>query len=128
MKKRLSWPVPTLSDAAVVDRVRSGEAGTAFEILIRRYNQRLYRTTMAIVHDDDEAQEILQETYLKAFQHLDQFEGRSQLATWLTRIAINEALSRLAKRSKVSELDLLGGLDNNDLLVSSPPGSRATSW
>ena len=123
MQRPFSSPyLPQLTDEAVVARVLAGER-ELFEILIRRYNQRLFRTAMAIIHDEDDAQETMQETYLKAFEHLGQFSGKAQFSTWLTRIAINEALVRLAKRSKVSNLDLHGELeDSSDRLVSTSPG------
>jgi RNA polymerase sigma factor (sigma-70 family) len=65
---------------------------------MRRYNQRLYRVARAIVKDEDEAEDVMQQAYIQAYLHLDQFSGRSQLATWLTRIAIHEALGRRRKR------------------------------
>jgi RNA polymerase sigma-70 factor (ECF subfamily) len=97
--------VKVLSDETVIARVLAGEV-ELFEILIRRYNQRLYRTAMAIIHDAEEAQEALQEVYLNAFEHLAQFAGKAQFSTWLTRIAVNESLARLAKRQRVAEVDL----------------------
>jgi len=111
---------PQLADEAVIARVLSGEA-ELFEIIIRRYNQRLYRTAMAIVHDGEEAQEILQEAYINAFTHLGQFASRAKFSTWLTRIAVNEALARLAKRSKVSVVDLREG-EELEPLASPHPG------
>jgi RNA polymerase sigma-70 factor, ECF subfamily len=65
-----------------------------FEILMRRHNQRLYRATRAILRDDAEAEDAVQQAYLNAYRHLDQFEGRAQFSTWLTRIAVYEALAR----------------------------------
>jgi RNA polymerase sigma-70 factor (ECF subfamily) len=61
---------------------------------MRRHNQRLYRTARAIVRDEDEVEDVLQQSYLNAFEHLDQFEARARLSTWLTRIVINEARAR----------------------------------
>ena len=65
-----------------------------FEILMRRHNQRLYRAARAILQDDAEAEDAVQQAYLNAYRHLDQFEGRAQFSTWLTRIAVYEALAR----------------------------------
>ncbi len=90
---------PQLSDDRLVSRILAGEA-ELFEIVVRRYNQRLYRTAMAIVRDPVEAEDVLQDTYLNAFAHLRQFAGRARFSTWLTRIAVNEALARLAKRTR----------------------------
>src|SRR6185436_8902019 len=66
----------------------------------RRYNQRLYRIARAILHGDAEVEDVMQETYLRAFAHLDQFAGRARFATWLTRIAVNEAAAR-ARRAPI---------------------------
>ena len=82
-----------LSDEEVVARVLSGESAL-FEMIMRRYNQRLFRTLRALVPNDAEAEDILQEAYVQAYQHLAQFEGRAKFSTWLTRIAIHEALAR----------------------------------
>ena len=89
-------PVSTVSDSEVVARVRAGDA-PLFEILMRRHNQRLYRVARAILKNDAEVEDVMQQAYVHAFVHLDQFEGRSQLSTWLTRIAIHEALGRRRK-------------------------------
>src|SRR5262245_26970526 len=89
----------TLSDLDIVTRVRGGERGL-FEILMRRHNQRLYRAARAIVHDEAAVEDVLQQAYLNAFAHLDQFEARSQLSTWLTRIVINEACARRRQASR----------------------------
>ena len=67
-----------LPDAEVVRRVRDGEAAL-FEVLMRRYNQRLYRAARSIVKDEDEAEDVMQQAYVNAFQHLDQFAGQGEL-------------------------------------------------
>ncbi|HET8726071.1 MAG TPA: sigma-70 family RNA polymerase sigma factor, partial [Alphaproteobacteria bacterium] len=82
-----------LSDAAVADRVRRGD-GAAFEIIMRRHNRLLFRLARSIADDDSEAEDIVQETYVRAFAGLGDFAGHSRLSTWLARIAINEALGR----------------------------------
>jgi RNA polymerase sigma-70 factor (ECF subfamily) len=89
----------TLADEEVVSRVLAGDAAL-FEVLMRRYNQRLYRTARAIVRDDAEAEDVMQETYTRAFAALAQFEGRAQWSTWLTRIAVNESLARVRRRGR----------------------------
>ncbi|HLH08983.1 MAG TPA: sigma-70 family RNA polymerase sigma factor [Terriglobales bacterium] len=76
------------SDEHVVRRVLSGEV-ELFELIMRRYNQRLYRAARAILHDDAETEDVIQDTYVRAYEHLRQFEGRSQFSTWLTRIAVH---------------------------------------
>jgi RNA polymerase sigma-70 factor (ECF subfamily) len=85
-----------VTDEELVRRIRSGEPRW-FEVFVRRFNARLFRVARAIVKDDAAAEDVMQETYLRAFTHLDQFEGRSSLATWLTRIAMNEAIARRRK-------------------------------
>jgi RNA polymerase sigma-70 factor, ECF subfamily len=82
-----------LLDVDIVRRVRAGERGL-FEILMRRHNQRLYRAARAVIHDESEVEDILQQAYLNAFCHLDQFQARSAFSTWLTRIVLNEAFAR----------------------------------
>lgn len=74
--------------------------GDAFRTIIKTHNQRLYRIARGVVRNNSEAEDIVQEAYLKAFAHLDAFRGDSSLATWLSRIVINEALGRLRKRRR----------------------------
>ena len=82
-----------LTDEEVVIRVRAGDTHL-FEVLMRRYNQRLYRAVRAILQNDADAEDAVQQAYLNAYRHLGQFEGRARFSTWLTRIAVYEALSR----------------------------------
>jgi RNA polymerase sigma-70 factor (ECF subfamily) len=93
----------TLDDAELVRRIRN-DAGM-YEVLMRRYNQRLYRVARAIVRDDGEAEDVLQQAYLNAYLHLDQFGGRAALSTWLTRITVNEALARARKRGRGEQVE-----------------------
>ena len=86
-----------LSDEEVVMRVRAGDTAL-YEVLMRRYNQRLFRSARAILRNEEEAEDVLQETYVRAYASLAQFAGRAQFSTWLMRIAIHEALSRLRRR------------------------------
>lgn len=95
----LAVPGGTLADEEVAARVLAGEIGL-FEVLMRRYNRRLFRVARAIVRDDAEAEDIMQETYVRAYAALAQFEGRATWATWLTRIAVNEALARVRRRGR----------------------------
>jgi RNA polymerase sigma-70 factor (ECF subfamily) len=83
----------TLTDGQLIRRVLSGETAL-FEILVHRHSQRLYRSARAILRDDDEAADVVQETYLRAYRNLKQFGGRARFSTWLTRIAIYEARAR----------------------------------
>jgi len=93
--ERSEWR--SLSDDDVVRRVLAGEA-SLFEVLMRRYNQRLFRVARAVLKDPDEAEDVMQHAYVKAFEHLTQFEGRARFSTWLTKIALYEALGRARKR------------------------------
>jgi RNA polymerase sigma-70 factor (ECF subfamily) len=86
-----------MADQELVDRIRGGDL-VLFEEVMRRYNQRLYRVARAILKDEDEAEDVMQQAYIQAYLHLEQFSGRSRLSTWLTRIAIHEALGRRRKR------------------------------
>ncbi|MEP9375060.1 RNA polymerase sigma factor [Mesorhizobium sp. KR1-2] len=78
--------------------------GSAFRAIMQRYNQRLYRIARGIVSNNDEAEDVVQEAYVHAFAHLQSFRGQSTLATWLSRIVINEALGRLRKRQRAAKL------------------------
>jgi RNA polymerase sigma-70 factor (ECF subfamily) len=89
-----------LTDDEIVARIRAGETAL-FEELMRRYNQRVYRVARAIVKDEAEAEDIMQQAYVNAFTHLHQFEKRATFSTWLTRIAIYEALGR-RRRSRAA--------------------------
>lgn len=93
-----------LTDEQVVERVLAGDTAV-YEILMRRYNQRLYRVARSILRDDAEAEDVMQDAYVRAYQNLKQFEGRSKFATWLTRIAVYEALARRGFRGRFEELD-----------------------
>lgn len=86
-----------MTDEEIVRRIVEGET-SLFEIVMRRYNQRVYRAVRAILRDDSEAEDAMQQAYLNAFTHLAQFAGDAKFSTWLTRIAINEALARLRRR------------------------------
>lgn len=92
------------SDEEVVQRVLTGDTAL-YELLMRRYNQRLYRVARAILRDDAEAEDVMQDAYVRAYQHLASFEGRAKFATWLTRIAVHEALARSRKRGRFLPLD-----------------------
>src|SRR5690242_14051303 len=98
----------TISDHEVVARVRGGETGL-YEMLMRRYNQRLFRVIRSVVADDSEAEDVLQEAWVRAYEHLDQFEGRSSFVTWVTRIAFHEALARTRKSKRWTPLENSGG-------------------
>lgn len=78
----------------------SGHVAAAFERLMRRYNGRLFRAARSILKDDAEAEDAVQDAYLQAYRHIDDFRGDAQLATWLTRIVVNQALLRLRSKKR----------------------------
>src|SRR6267378_761607 len=92
------------TDEEVVGRIRAGDTAL-YEIIMRRYNQRLYRVGRAILRDDAEAEDVMQDDYVRAYQHIDQFSGRAPFSAWLTRIAVHEALGRLRLRKRDQHLD-----------------------
>jgi RNA polymerase sigma-70 factor (ECF subfamily) len=111
----------TFSDEEVVARVLAGDV-SLFEILMRRYNQRLFRIARGIVADDAEAEDVLQEAYLRAFRELAGFRGEARFATWLTRIACHEALARAQKRRRL--VPLTGGNEPPDPPAETPGPER----
>ena len=88
-----------LDDAELVQRIVRHDQ-KAFETLMRRHNGRLFRIARAILKDDAEAEDALQEAYIDAYRHIDKFHGDAKVSTWLTRIVINEALGRLRRRKR----------------------------
>jgi RNA polymerase sigma-70 factor (ECF subfamily) len=92
-----------MDDAELVLRIRGGEPAL-FELVMRRYNQRLFRVLRALMRDDAEAEDVLQEAYVRAFAHLGQLERPERLASWLTHIAVHEAKARLRRRGRVVDL------------------------
>jgi RNA polymerase sigma-70 factor, ECF subfamily len=96
-------PLPTQddsrSDLELVERVLVGER-RLFAALVQRHNQRLFRVVRAILRDDSEAEDTVQQAHVTAFRQLAQFRGESSYATWLTRIAVNDAYGRLGRRKR----------------------------
>jgi RNA polymerase sigma-70 factor (ECF subfamily) len=92
------------TDEEIVHRVLDGETAL-FELLMRRYNERLYRAARAITRDEREAEDVVQQAYVNAYTHLRQFKAEAQFGTWLTRIAVNEALARVRRRGRYEPFD-----------------------
>jgi RNA polymerase sigma-70 factor, ECF subfamily len=117
-----------MRDEEAISRVLAGETGL-FEILMRRYNQRLYRVARAILRDDGEAEDVMQDAYVRAYQHLDQFAGKAAFSTWLTRIAVNEALARKRRRGRLEGLEIVQTTEDRMATPESPsvadPETRA---
>jgi len=111
----------SLSDEDIVERVQKGE-GALFEVLMRRHNQRVYRTARAIVHDEAEVEDVMQEAYVLAYRHLDQFAGRSRFSSWLTTITAREAIARSRKMRRQPLLDdpWVDDDGQGDLVMSTP--------
>jgi RNA polymerase sigma-70 factor, ECF subfamily len=115
----------SLTDEEVVARVRAGDT-QMFEILMRRHNQRLYRATRAILRNDEDAEDAVQQAYLNAYRHLAQFEGRARLSTWLTRIAVFEALTR-RRRSRDKPVGF-GEQEHVDSIASTTPDPERQAY
>jgi RNA polymerase sigma-70 factor (ECF subfamily) len=86
-------------DDNLIEEVLGGNTAF-FELLMRRYNERVYRAARSIVRDEHEAEDVMQQAYVNAFTHLRQFKGTARFSTWLTRIAINEALARVRRHGR----------------------------
>ena len=93
-----------LTDEDIVADVLGGHTAL-FEILMRRHNERVYRAARAILRDDSEVEDVMQQAYVNAYAHLRQFNGRAKFSTWLTRIAINEALARVRRVRHYESVD-----------------------
>ena len=119
-----------LTDSEIVRRVRGGEHAL-FEILMRRHNQRVYRAARAVVKDEAEVEDVMQQAYINAFTHLHQFEDRSEFSTWLTRIALNEAFARRQKMQRTDSLAAHAGEDGGalmDTITSAQPDPERQAY
>jgi RNA polymerase sigma-70 factor, ECF subfamily len=97
-------PSTTMTDEEIVARVRAGEVHL-FELVMRRNNQRVYRAARAILKEDSEAEDVMQDAYVRAYEHLAEFEGRARFSTWLTRIAVHDALARVRRSRRFDPLE-----------------------
>ena len=107
-----------LTDEDIVTRVLQGQIAL-FEVLMRRHNERIYRAARAILRDDREVEDVMQQAYVNAYAHLRQFDGRAAFVTWLTRIAVHEAIARARKQGRYEPLDSEG-----DALETISPEAR----
>ena len=103
-----------LSDEEVVARVLAGETAM-FEVVMRRHNQRLYSVARAILRNDGEAEDVMQDAYVRAYEHLNQFAGRAKFSTWLTRIAVHEALARQRRENRYQEFEPMSERDGDPM-------------
>ena len=119
-----------LEDAELVERIRTGETAL-YDTLMRRYHQRLYRIARVILRNPEEAEDVVQEAYVRAYTHLDQFAGAAKFSTWLTKIAVHEALARLRKRSRIVGADPVKGAEKSsgmESLESSIPNPEVQAF
>ncbi|HET7730216.1 MAG TPA: RNA polymerase sigma factor [Usitatibacter sp.] len=112
-------PATPRTDAELIARCREGDRA-AMEALMRRHNRTLYRTTRAILRDDAEAEDAVQEAYLQAFRALATFREDSSFRTWLTRIAANQALMRRRRQVRHAQVFTLDGIPAEDILPEAP--------
>ena len=113
--ERLRPDMSNWSDAELVSSARTGDEA-AVRAIVKRNNQRLFRAARAIVRNDAEAEDVVQATYVQAFINLKTFRAEAQLSTWLTRIALNEALGRVRRRRDFA------GLEEIDMQTKAPGG------
>jgi RNA polymerase sigma-70 factor (ECF subfamily) len=107
------------TDEEIVRRVLAGERGL-YALLLPRHNQRLFRAARGILRRDDEAEDVVQQAWVAAFENLDQFRHESSFATWLTRIAVNEALGRLRRSNRRADLALVEVKDEAAMATDYP--------
>ncbi len=100
-------------ESALVAAAKAGDA-SAFSDLVQHYDRRVFRMAKQITQNDDDAEDVLQETFLKAYTHLDDFQGNSKFYTWVVRIAVNEALMKLRKRRSDRTVPLDDPIDTGE--------------
>ncbi len=111
-------PIPEVSEeTALVQLARQGDL-TAFSDLIKRYEGKIFRLALHITQNREDAEDVLQEAFLKSYEHLDQFQGNSKFYTWIVRIAVNQALMKLRKRKSDRSVSLDEGIDTGEDTVT----------
>jgi RNA polymerase sigma-70 factor (ECF subfamily) len=105
------------AELELVNRAREGD-GSAFSALIRQYEGKIFRLAMNITQNREDAEDVLQEAFLKAYEHLDQFQGNSKFYTWIVRIAVNQALMKLRKRKTDRSVSLDEQIDTGEDTVA----------
>ncbi len=113
----MSSPIQIDDEAAIVAQARTGDA-KAFNELLQRYERKIFRLALHITQNREDAEDVLQETFLKAYQHLDQFQGQSKFYTWIVRIAVNQALMKLRKRKSDRSVSLDDTIDTGENTVA----------
>lgn len=102
-----------LADEQIIEEVISGNSDL-FSILVQRYNQQLFRIVRGYISDKEDAKDVMQTSYLKAFENLNQFRGEAKFSTWLFRIGINEALKKINRNNNISDLVDVTHHENGD--------------
>jgi RNA polymerase sigma-70 factor (ECF subfamily) len=113
----MSSPIEIDDEAAIVAQARQGDA-KAFSELLRRYEGKIFRLALHITQNREDAEDVLQEAFLKAYEHLDQFQGQSKFYTWIVRIAVNQALMKLRKRKTDRSVSLDETIDTGEDTVA----------
>ena len=108
-----SSPIEIDDEAGIVAQARLGDA-KAFSELLRRYEGKIFRLAQHITQNREDAEDVLQEAFLKAYEHLDQFQGQSKFYTWIVRIAVNQALMKLRKRKSDRSVSLDETIDTGE--------------
>jgi len=117
MSAMSSSPIDIDDEAAIVAQARLGDA-KAFSELLRRYEGKIFRLALHITQNREDAEDVLQEAFLKAYEHLDQFQGQSRFYTWIVRIAVNQALMKLRKRKSDRSVSLDETIDTGEDTVA----------
>jgi RNA polymerase sigma-70 factor (ECF subfamily) len=113
----LSTSPPVLDETLLVSKAQAGDSA-AFSELVSRYQNKIYRLAKHITQNDEDAEDVLQEAFLKAYEHLDGFQGNSKFYTWIVRIAVNEALMKLRKRKTDRSVPLDEPIDTGEEMVN----------
>src|SRR3954463_15376579 len=103
----------SLDESALVAQSREGDT-TAFNELVRRYERKIFRLAQHITQNREDAEDVLQETFLKAYEHLDQFKGDAKFYTWIVRIAVNQALMKLRRRKTDKSVSIDETIDTGE--------------
>jgi RNA polymerase sigma-70 factor, ECF subfamily len=107
---------PPFDEAELVAKAKAGDQ-VAFSALVEHYQRRVFRMAKQITQNEEDAEDVLQETFLKAYSHLEDFQGNSKFYTWLVRIAVNEALMKLRKRRSDKTVPLDDPIDTGEDVV-----------
>jgi RNA polymerase sigma-70 factor (ECF subfamily) len=108
---------PVFDESALVANAKAGDT-QAFSDLVKQYERKIYRLAKHITQNDEDAEDVLQETFLKAYEHIENFQGNSKFYTWIVRIAVNESLMKLRKRKGDRTVSLDEPIDTGEEMVA----------